>query len=97
MSILDVLTDSQVLLTESEQGFIMELHQQLLKVNVLDDAARVAALSAATRAQGTILICARCDDATEPIIAVLEIDPSEYRWPLCGPCLSELPPCHNYA
>ena len=37
------------------------------------------------------LICDRCEDSTEPVVAVLEVRELDTTWALCGLCTRELP------
>jgi hypothetical protein len=49
----------------------------------------IAALCA-TRAQ-TMLICDRCQDPTEVVVATMEIPAMDETFTLCGGCTRELP------
>jgi hypothetical protein len=37
------------------------------------------------------LICDRCLNANEPVVATMEIDAIDETFALCGPCASQLP------
>jgi hypothetical protein len=37
------------------------------------------------------LICDRCEDSAEPVVAVLEVRELDTTWALCGLCTRELP------
>jgi len=38
-----------------------------------------------------LLVCDRCQNIDEVVVAILEILPLEETWSLCGPCKHELP------
>jgi hypothetical protein len=40
---------------------------------------------------GSLLICDRCHNLDEIVVAVMQILPLEETWALCGPCKQELP------
>ncbi len=62
-----------------------------LTVKVTD--LRGADLTAAWPAAGAppLLICDRCHNVEEIVVATLQILPLEQTWALCGPCKQELP------
>jgi hypothetical protein len=63
----------------------------LIEIELIEDASMVAAYTAELRSKGEMLVCRRCNDATEVIAGVLVIDLTGERWALCGPCWRELP------
>jgi hypothetical protein len=63
----------------------------LINVEVLIDGAKLAGLSAELRAEGGMLVCGRCDDVHGIIAGILVLHESEEAWPLCGPCLRQIP------
>jgi hypothetical protein len=40
---------------------------------------------------GSLLICDRCHEVDEIVVAIMQILPLEETWALCGPCKQELP------
>lgn len=38
-----------------------------------------------------LLVCDRCHDVDEIVVAVMQIEQLEERWSLCGPCKQKLP------
>jgi len=40
---------------------------------------------------GQLLVCDRCHDVDEIVVAVMQILPLEEGWALCGPCSQKLP------
>lgn len=40
---------------------------------------------------GALLTCDRCHEVDEIVVAIMEIEPLEETWALCGPCKQELP------
>ncbi|MGD0288771.1 MAG: hypothetical protein ABSC63_03815 [Candidatus Binataceae bacterium] len=63
----------------------------LVKIELIEDSLKVAALAAAVRLEGETLVCQRCMNEDEVIAGVLVIDAMDEQWALCGPCWRELP------
>jgi len=61
------------------------------EVELMSDPAQLAIFSARIIAGGGLLVCDRCCDAEEIIVAIMRIPDLEGAWSLCGPCLRELP------
>lgn len=38
-----------------------------------------------------LLVCDRCHDLDEIVVAIMQIEPIEERWALCGQCMQKLP------
>jgi hypothetical protein len=51
------------------------------------------------RADGTrsLLICERCQNVEEIVVAIMQIVQLDETWALCGPCARELPPGFHLA
>jgi hypothetical protein len=61
------------------------------EVELMSDPAQLARLSARVSADGGLLVCDRCRNPEEIIVALLRINDLEGAWSLCGPCLRDLP------
>ena len=67
------------------------MYYPLVEIELIEDSLQVAAIAAARRRTGEMLICQRCMKADEVIAGVLVIDAMDQQWVLCGPCWRELP------
>jgi hypothetical protein len=65
--------------------------RELSEVELMTDRAALENLSAAFRAQGSIMVCHVCDDVTELVAGIIVLRASEEAWVLCGPCLRNIP------
>jgi hypothetical protein len=75
---------------------ILEDYQLAKTPIALDVTVKVTDISAIpagvlARRADSFLICDRCHDADEIVVALMEILPLEGRWALCGPCSQEMP------
>jgi hypothetical protein len=63
----------------------------MVAVELIEDPCLLAELSARYRSAGSMLVCDRCGDEKELIVAVLVLLGAGKLWPLCGLCVREMP------
>ena len=64
---------------------------QLVDIELIEDRARLSDLSAMASSEGEMLVCHRCNDASEVIAEIVVIPEVEEAWVLCGDCWREIP------
>jgi hypothetical protein len=62
-----------------------------LTIEIIDIAQPELAAAFCMAREKPELICDRCQDSSELVIAVLEVYELDQSWALCGPCMRELP------
>jgi hypothetical protein len=73
-------------------GVALETELNLIRVELIDDPAKIAELGFEARCEGDDLICRRCGDAKVSIAAILVVPAGGHaRWTLCADCLLEMP------
>jgi hypothetical protein len=40
---------------------------------------------------GSLLVCDRCYNVDEVVVAMMQIEALDEQWALCGPCMQKLP------
>lgn len=68
------------------------MNNDLVDIEILTDRTDLAGLSADVRADGSLLVCHRCDDVRRIIVGIVVMHESEEAWALCGPCLQQVSP-----
>jgi len=67
------------------------MNNQLVDVELIEDRACLSGLSEMASTEGEMLVCHRCNDASEIIAGIVVIPESEEAWVLCGNCWREIP------
>ena len=71
---------------------IHRMANQYLEVDVIEDTAGIALICERATASGGLLVCDRCLDPSETIVAILTVGPPEGpSFAVCGPCFQVMP------
>jgi len=67
------------------------MNAELVNVELIEDRACLSNLSEIASSEGGMLVCHRCNDASELIAGIVVIPDTEEAWVLCGDCWREIP------
>jgi hypothetical protein len=67
------------------------MNAELVNVELIEDRACLSNLSEIACSEGEMLVCHRCNDASELIAGIVVIPDTEEAWVLCGDCWREIP------
>ena len=66
--------------------------KEYLEVGVIENAEGIALISERATASGQLLVCDRCSDPGQTIVAILTVgSPEGASFAVCGPCFQLMP------
>ena len=72
--------------------YLDALRNEYLEVNVIKDTAGIARICERATARGGLLVCDRCRDPGQIIVAILTLgSPEGPSFAICGPCFQLMP------
>jgi len=67
------------------------MNTEMVDVELIEDRGCLSDLSELASSEGEILVCHRCNDASEIIAGIVVIPETEEAWVLCGNCWRQIP------
>ena len=71
--------------------YLGAVDDEYLEVNVIWDTAGIALICERATARGCLLVCDRCSDLGQIIVAILTLGPEGPSFAICGPCFQLMP------